>query len=93
MGGAVGVATWNVVGWGCEWGLVGGRLVVDETLGASRQPGSALNGERKRRRGGWGGKGGRLVVDETLGASCQPGSALNGGAKALAGQLGWPPGS
>ena len=33
-----GVAIQNVVGLGCEWAEVGSRSLVDETLGASRQP-------------------------------------------------------
>ena len=35
-GKAVGMAIWNVVGWGCEWDRwaeVGSRSLVDETLG------------------------------------------------------------
>jgi len=56
-GEAVGVAIQNTMGWGCKWGLVGvgSHLVIDETLGTSRQPGFPLNGGWKRGRGGWGG--------------------------------------
>ena len=53
-GEAAGVAIWNVMGWGCEWGVgrgwwgLGSHLVVDETLGASRQPRFPLDGGWKR---------------------------------------------
>ena len=55
-GEAAGVATQIVIEWGCKCGLVRGvdaHSVVDETLGASRQPGFPLNGGWKRGRGGW----------------------------------------
>jgi len=85
-GEAAGVATQIIVMWvwriGSAWGQrgvsvgMGGHSVVDETLGASRHPGSPSTGGGNE--GEAAGVATHSVVDKTLGASSHPDSPSTG---------------